>query len=706
MKRIIGIWKNDIKAVFRNYAVLIVVVALCIIPSIYAWVSIKEARDSYSEEATLDIKIGVVNLDQGVAFDDRMIRIGDTLIEELSRNNQFDWQFVDQEKAREEINLGNYYAVITITEDFSKNLISVTGTDVTRGKIIYTVNEKMNGIASKWTEKGVSNLAQFIRNTVTDTVRGTVSSVLSKEAQEVGVNLKEQIPNLTTAYEKLQEIIANYDEMNQTVEDTDAGVVLLKNLLNHVFDQLIQVESILAQANLFHEQLKEYFIVAQEKAEQLIPQIKTDLGLIAGISNEINLQVKSITTWIESKSDEATGLFDQLEAKIRTIQRMTDSMNKVLSAMNQLSIKKPLDDFISQLTKVKDALNRPLEVIASLQDQLDQGKALDLDILPEMNKVCQSVQDTLDNAVDNFDKNIADKITDLFDSEKIVTDDMKESLAYVTDSLPKVKELLALAQTSVMKGKVEVDTVWECITEAEQKIQEFTIKLGEVNEDSELQRLAELLKTDETSRADFLADPVEIVGESSYPMQDDQTGRTPFYTVLSLWISILLVVSMLSVKAQGDYSITQEYFGKLSFFITISMVQAIIVTLGDLWILQIYCSNPFLFIGSNLLTSVVFTTIVYTLVSLFGNGGKVITIILLILQLHSISPWLPSMYAISLNREAIGGVVNAVLIKDAILLCSYMVVALILGVVLKRPINRMLSGFVRRFHDSHLSKGA
>ena len=67
-------------------------------------------------------------------------------------------------------------------------------------------------------------------------------------------------------------------------------------------------------------------------------------------------------------------------------------------------------------------------------------------------------------------------------------------------------------------------------------------------------------------------------------------------------------------------------------FATIALIQGLIIALGDLYLLNIYCVNPTLFIVGSLLTSVTFTFIIYSLVSVFGNVGKVISIILLVLQ--------------------------------------------------------------------------
>src|SRR5699024_12433642 len=75
------------------------------------------------------------------------------------------------------------------------------------------------------------------------------------------------------------------------------------------------------------------------------------------------------------------------------------------------------------------------------------------------------------------------------------------------------------------------------------------------------------------------------------------------------------------------------YFGRLFTFLTIGFFQAIIVILGNLFILKVEDSSILAFIGFGIIVGAVFMTIIYTVVSIFGDVGKAMIIILLVLQL-------------------------------------------------------------------------
>ena len=224
------------------------------------------------------------------------------------------------------------------------------------------------------------------------------------------------------------------------------------------------------------------------------------------------------------------------------------------------------------------------------------------------------------------------------------------------------------------------------------------------------------MKSDVEKRSNFLANPVKTVENKLFPIANYGTGMTPFYTVLSLWVGILLLSSIFTVKAYGNYTSIEIYFGKLLLFMTITIIQALIVSLGDLYILNVSCMNPGLFVLGSVLTSVVFTFIVYSLVSVFGNVGKVIAIILLVLQVAGsggtfpiqltprffqiINPYLPFTYCISFAREAIGGVVPRILNKDVFAFLIYIAISLVIALIIKKPINKISKGFVESFENS------
>lgn len=199
-----------------------------------------------------------------------------------------------------------------------------------------------------------------------------------------------------------------------------------------------------------------------------------------------------------------------------------------------------------------------------------------------------------------------------------------------------------------------------------------------------------------------------------FPISNYGTAMTPFYTVLSIWVGCLLLISLLSVDIHNhtQYSIRAIYFGRLLTFATFSFIQTLIITIGDIVILDGSISSPYYFIPFGLFISLVFVTVVYTLVSVFGNVGKALAIVMLVLQIAGsggtypvellpgffqlINPFLPFTYAIEMMREAVGGIIWTKVWVDLAFLSCFWLVFILFGFYLKKLLSEKMELFMNK----------
>jgi len=226
-----------------------------------------------------------------------------------------------------------------------------------------------------------------------------------------------------------------------------------------------------------------------------------------------------------------------------------------------------------------------------------------------------------------------------------------------------------------------------------------------------LDELLDWLKNDTTKESDFLANPVLIKEEKKFPIPNYGSAMSPFYTTLSLWVGAMLLVSLMRVDVEdGDhrYKSYEVYFGRMCIFLTIGLCQALIVSLGDFFLLGTYVVNKLCFVLFAMLISMVFVTITYTLVSVFGNIGKGLAIIFLVLQFSSsggtfpvstssiffqrLNPFVPFTYAVGAMREAVGGILWRAAIRDIVMLIGFILLCYVVALALKKP----LSGYTRK----------
>lgn len=256
--------------------------------------------------------------------------------------------------------------------------------------------------------------------------------------------------------------------------------------------------------------------------------------------------------------------------------------------------------------------------------------------------------------------------------------------------------------------------------EAKSVLDKLVSALSKVNNSEEMDELVTFLKNDVIGPSSFLEEPVEVVSNSLYPVANYGSAMTPFYTVLSLWVGVVLLTSLLSTEVHGEYKPYEVYFGRGLTFLLIALLQGLIVSAGDILLLGVSATNPVLFVMLSLLISAVFTFIVYSLVSVFGNIGKALAVILLVIQVagsggtfpiqvtpqffQSVNPLLPFTYGIQALREAVAGVYEPNLTKDIFALLIFLILSIILNVILKGPINKLLSKFTNKLSESRLTE--
>ena len=253
-----------------------------------------------------------------------------------------------------------------------------------------------------------------------------------------------------------------------------------------------------------------------------------------------------------------------------------------------------------------------------------------------------------------------------------------------------------------------LETVLKEFPYIKDKVKEVANQIRKVQSEADVNEIIQLLRNDPEAERGFFAEPVVLNKNELFPIPNYGTGMTPFYTVLSLWVGALLLISLLTTDFPSMEGIRahEMYIGRLFTFILIGLLQTIIVTAGDIFLIEVDVSSKLWFILFGLFISVVFMIIVYTVVSIFGDVGKAMAIVLLVLQISSsggtypvvllpeffqkVSPFLPFTYAVDLMREAVGGIIWVRSLNDIFLLSLFGVIFVLVGLFLKKPLNRLV----------------
>ena len=176
--------KKEFSSLLKSKGLKATMATVLLVPVLYSGTFLKSVWNPYDN--TGNMKVGVVNLDQKVDFNGKTLEVGNSMVEKLKDNKKVNWQFVDKDTADKELREGDYYMVVTIPQNFSKNATSLSNDNPEKMNIDFTTNftKSKNG------EKIMETVASNLTNTVKDQVVKTYTATLYSKFSEISSSLQ------------------------------------------------------------------------------------------------------------------------------------------------------------------------------------------------------------------------------------------------------------------------------------------------------------------------------------------------------------------------------------------------------------------------------------------------------------------------------------------------------------------------------------
>lgn len=695
MKNIIEIFKNDIREIFRKVRTWIVIIGLILLPSMYAWPNILSAWDPYGH--TNNIKVAVVTEDSGTEVSGQKVNLGENLVEGLKNNKNLNWQFVkNKQEAEDGVKIGDYYASIVIPENFSDDITSVSRGVPKKATIEYTVNEKINAISPKITNSGASAIANNISKSFVEIANG----VIFEKLHEAGIKFEQNLPSIEKMKEeifKLNDNFSNYENVvSELIGKTEQG----QKILNTIQQTLPDIDRFATNSIMLADKADITINNIQSFNEKLLPLISNHLKVVEDVSGEAN----SLAQKIQSKPDNVEETKEKLkllntrleagEERLRVVKNIFEYLNELSGEnilQNQLN---KINTLENDLTKVKEVNNKIYTNIDNYDEIADSLKNDFADVTKRINEISTNMDNRLND-------DIAPLVAKVLTKADININEISKLIIGAQNELPEVEAKISSTEVKIQRAHAKLLAIQKELPEAKEKIKKLTEEIKKAEAGTNTNMLFNLLKVDYKQQAEFFANPVQLSENKLYHIKNYGSAMTPFYTVLSIWVGALLMSSLLTTKVEdeeGKYKPCEKYFGRWILFLVISLLQTLVITLGDMYILGTQAVSPYRFVFYGLLISALFSSIIYTIVHLLGNVGKAVCIILLVLQLGSsggtfpiqmtsgffqaLYPKVPFTYSIGLLREAVGGVYIPAAQRDMKILLIGIVITLVSGTIL------------------------
>lgn len=412
------------------------------------------------------------------------------------------------------------------------------------------------------------------------------------------------------------------------------------------------------------------------------------------VKNDIAKALLDVSTRVGSALDKGSATIDTVQEKLQTTKEIVRKGQVILSDAN------------TRLVQLRD-------VLPTVEAKYNKAMSIAQQYYPEFKQGVARAADFVRNDLPEVEANIA-KATDTVNAKLPEAFEKYDTLnALLDQNQPKAKRVLSNL----------ADFARNDLPQVEQDLVKAEKVFNELEEENTLEDLINLLRNDLKKQAGVIAHPIEIDQHNVFPVKDYGSASTPFYTALAIWVGTLLLVSMLTVHNKHEelkpyLTIRETYLGKMGLFMMMNVIQAFIVSVGDIVILKASVESAPLFIAISVYSAVIFTTIVYTLVSVLGNPGKALAIIILVLQIaggggtfpievtpeffQKLHPFLPFSYSIDALREAVGGPVTEILVHKLMMLTVFGIVFFLIGIIGKPYLNPVVHKLAERAEKSNL----
>lgn len=586
-------------------------------------------------------------------FRDRFTEVGEQLKDGLEKAN------VAKEKIAQ---MQNLIPVLEENREYAEEFL----------QIVESLKEQAAKTDSTMSEIFLQQI-QFVSETATLTdqvIEEFYNKDSLEEATKYVTNLNEQLTNQIAVIDQIIKYyeLMNQKQQNEQIQDMIDKLTVLRNKMETLQQSVNSLQNEINNGNFNSEKLKEI----REK-NQAVKEASTTL------MNMLNSeQGKNLTTAFMDLMER----IEQSNSGLENLYSELESLGNVLNLSN-------------------DIVNKSGETIERLINELP-------DVEAKVNKLVDITEEELPkvvNTIENLAKFVNEKLPSFEKLVHNVAHMMKTDYPKMKEKYKNIATLLTEKAPKVKNSLHDINRYSrEYLPEFEHVIDELADRFKKIEEEDQINKLIVLLRNDLDKESEFFANPVDLKEEHLFEIPNYGSANAPFYTTLSIWVGALLLSNLIStnvhpIDMRKEYTLRHVYFGKLIIFLIIGILQSLIVSVGNLLLLGVYTKHPVFFVVFSMLISIVLMTIVYTLVSIFGNIGKGLAIILLVLQLSSsggtfpidvtppffqaIHPFLPFTYAINLLREAVAGAIPVLVMKYISILLIFMVLALLVGALLK-----------------------
>ncbi|RSX55187.1 phage infection protein [Bifidobacterium dolichotidis] len=721
------IFTGDVQRLSRNIVSIIITIGLIVIPGLFTWFNVSACWDPFAN--TKNLQFAIANEDEGYSSDllPMKISVGSEIVNSLRANSQLDWTFTSADQAIDGTKSGKYYAAVVIPKHFSRDMMTFFDADAHHATLDYYDNEKTNALAPHLTGEGADEISATINQTFAKELVSSALSIatslmnnLSKpEAQQRLSSFNQNIGMLSTTLSDASTALSTYQALTKTTQTLLDSSAKLMNGANDTASKSADA------LNNSKQGVQDLSSAMNTSANALTDALTNSTNAFSGLGDKVNglfsdadkqagdsaNALRSIAKSVASQADSYQQLHDDLNAlKPRLPERVQPVVASIVSR---------LESVIQLQRTLVDNLNSAAQDINS-NVQVSQGKR------DEINKLIDQAAGLLGGIKTDYSSSIKPDLSSMLDSFSSAGSLLASTATDLKGTFSDLDSTVDSADKQLDRANKTIGKASDALKQASTQLTSFQQKFSKALESGDLDTLRSLLGSDPSQLASMLSAPVKLDRHAVFPIDNFGASLTPFYTFLPLWVGALLLgvtlkpaLSRKRRKALGPkLKPHQEFLGHYGIYAVLAMLQAVFDCGGTLIFLRLHVVHPWLFILAGVVSSLVYSFIIYTFILIFANVGKAICVLILIMQISgsggayplsilpafvsNVHPFLPVSYSVTMMRAAIAGLYNNdYWIAMGGLLC-FVPPMLIIGLLLHKPLSKFNNWYVGKVESTKI----
>ncbi len=711
VRNIMKIFSCELRALFSNVVTGIITIGLALMPSLFTWYNVLSCWDVFDN--TGELSVAVASDDTGYKSElfPLKVNVGEQVISALRANDQIHWVFTSSEDALDGTRSGRYYAAVVIPEGFSRAMLTFYQDEGEQAPLVYYTNEKKNAIAPKITSQGADNVSY------------QVNKVFAETLAEITLNIAQSVSQYmddADVQSCIAALAADVDAVGDRIDQT-------ANVLNLYADLVKSSQSVLESSADLVSQAQSSASEAADITDGGLEQVQDTLGTLDTALTTMETAIQSSIDSLDAIAGEVPR-FDNLpdaSAAATKLRQQADTLGVQIQGYEEMRtalMEDGEEKNAAEIVALDAAIAQMRLLQKSMNDTADDIEAGDVPLDPNLVILrVDLAKQALESLKALIQEDLRPRVEDLRSSALGLS-------ALLTTSMDGLSDGVGAAQSGMGNAASELSDLIGKLHAISFELHGVSSRINEALSSDDFEQMRNLLSSDLDVLSRALAAPVAIERSALYEADNFGSSMTPLYASIGMFVGALLIMVVVKPRsservlsqagAKRPLKPRHEFFGHFGICAFISFAQSSILALGNLFFLHVQVADPLLFLLCYWISSLTFTFFIYALVVSFANLGKAMAVILLIIQVtgcngsyplqllpwfvQDISPFLPVTHVVSAMREAMFGTYGAVFWEQMALVAFWLLPALLLGLLLRKPFAAFMSWYVEKVESSKL----